>query len=534
MIKTSKGQRYILSILSGLLMVFSFPYTGSFTPVIFIAWIPLLFVESSISKNRYRSSKVFIHSYITFLIYNIGTTWWIWNASPGGAIFAFTLNAFIMACVFQLFHLLKKKLGDQLGYFALITTWIGFEFLHHYWELSWPWLTLGNAFSIQTEIIQWYSVLGVSGGSLWILIVNFLGFRLLENRIIKKQSWKQNGQKIAIYFTILFLPMFISLYMYTSYKEKTDEVEIVVVQPNIDPYNEKFVSGVDSQIKKICDLADKRITKNTSIVIAPETAISWPFYEEELTFYPFYNYLLKRKHEWGKISIFTGASTGKVFSQPNSRASKRLVGGPGYYESYNSSLLINESDKHEFLHKSKLVLGVEKVPFSDWFPMMEEFSINNGGTSGTLGVEKVPKTLQTERFRFAPLICYESIYGQFCAVQCSKGAEIIFVITNDGWWKDTPGYKQHMSFSRLRAIENRRSVARSANTGTSCFIDQRGDVIQSTSWWEPDAIKETVNLNRDLTFFTKFGDLTGSSSVFATVLLILLALYYRVKRAFSN
>ncbi|MFN5784775.1 MAG: nitrilase-related carbon-nitrogen hydrolase, partial [Flavobacteriia bacterium] len=119
-------------------------------------------------------------------------------------------------------------------------------------------------------------------------------------------------------------------------------------------------------------------------------------------------------------------------------------------------------------------------------------------------------------------ICYESIYGEFNAEQCRKGAEAIFIITNDGWWKDTPGYKQHMSFARLRAIENRRSVARSANTGTSCIINQRGDVLQQTNWWTQDAIKATINLNSKLTFYTRSGDLLGK--VFSLVSLVILSM----------
>ena len=102
-----------------------------------------------------------------------------------------------------------------------------------------------------------------------------------------------------------------------------------------------------------------------------------------------------------------------------------------------------------------------------------------------------------------------------------KGAELIFVITNDGWWKNTPGYRQHLSFARLRAIETRRSVARSANTGISAFINQRGDLIQTTGWWEEAAIKSTLKRNEKMTFYVKYGDYIARISVFVSVLLIL-------------
>ena len=88
----------------------------------------------------------------------------------------------------------------------------------------------------------------------------------------------------------------------------------------------------------------------------------------------------------------------------------------------------------------------------------------------------------------------------------SKGAQFIAVITNDGWWGNTSGKDQHLDYARLRAIENRRWVARSANTGISAFINQRGDVVQQTEWWKEAVIKQDINLNSELTFYTKHQD----------------------------
>ena len=148
MITLSKKQRYLLSTLSGILMVLSFPYTGSLTPLVFIGWIPLLLVEKTIANNNYRSSKVYIHALITFFIYNIGTTWWVSNASGIGSSMAFILNSLVMALVFQLFHTTKKYVGNKEGYISLFLFWISFEFIHYHWELSWSWMNLGNIFSI--------------------------------------------------------------------------------------------------------------------------------------------------------------------------------------------------------------------------------------------------------------------------------------------------------------------------------------------------------------------------------------------------
>ena len=158
---------------------------------------------------------------------------------------------------------------------------------------------------------------------------------------------------------------------------------------------------------------------------------------------------------------------------------------------------------------------------------MQQFALQNGGTSVTLGTEFAPRVFETNKVKLAPVICYESIFGEFISKQCKQGAEFIAVITNDGWWKDTPGYKQHLAFARLRAIENRKWVARSANTGTSAFINQRGDIVQSTGWWARAALRQVINRNAELTFYSRVGDYIGKTSLLVATLAFILTLFYR-------
>lgn len=531
MFQLNKKRRFLLSIVSGLMMVLAFPYTGSIFPLIFIALVPLLLVENHIYVNRLRPSNVFVHSYITFFIYNLGTTYWIWYASPEGAIFAFILNSLIMALVFQLFHFTKRSAGPVVGMLALVIYWIGFEYIHYHWELSWPWLNLGNTFANQPQLVQWYSLFGVLGGTFWILLTNLFVFKIVQSVFIQKQAWNQQKKTLGGLALILVIPITFSLIQYATYQEQGIDTEIVITQPNIDPYNEKFTGSVEQQLNTICDLADEQATDQTDFVIAPETALPFSFYEEEVKRIIYYPYLVDRKAKWPNASLLIGASTQRYFKHKRSRASMKIDGGPGYEEYYNSSMLIDHLDRPSFIHKSKLVLGVEKVPFSNIFPFLETLAIKNGGTSGTLGVENSPQVFRSKGIIFAPVICYESIYGEFIAEQCKKGAELIFVITNDGWWQDSPGYKQHMAFSRLRAIENRKSVARSANTGTSCFINQRGDVLQASDYWVKTSMKETLKRNSNKTFYTKFGDFAGKSFALVSVILFIMALIKRFAKS---
>jgi apolipoprotein N-acyltransferase len=182
------------------------------------------------------------------------------------------------------------------------------------------------------------------------------------------------------------------------------------------------------------------------------------------------------------------------------------------------------------------VLGVEKIPFSNIFPFLETLAIQNGGTAGTLGVESEASIFQDKDFEYkgfglAPVVCYESIYGAYLAAQTKKGSNLICILTNDGWWGDTPGYKQHFSFSRLRAIENRRWVVRSANTGTSGLIDDYGTILKQTNYWEEAVFSTSVPLKNSTTFYVKWGDYLGVIGMCLSLLLLLFSIYLRFKKA---
>ena len=512
----------------------SFPFSGSLTPLVFIAFVPLLLVENYITVKNYRSRKVFTHAFITFLIYNVGTTWWVWNADASGAVLAFLANSLLMTITFYLFHLTKKYVGAKEGYISLLIYWIGFEYLHFNWEASWTWLTLGNTFSVVPSWVQWYSYSGALGGSFWILCINLLIYRVYQNLWMKGETWRIQTPLFIVAGAFFAIPMTISLITYVTYEEEKNPFEVVAIQPNFDPYSTKFDVGPMEQLEQMGTLMLRKATSDTDLILAPETAIYGSFEEKKFKRLAYYPYLKFIQSQLDGVPICIGASTKKKFQKRNSRASRPDPDEDGFIEYYNTSIFLDETSDPQFIHKSKLVPGVESIPFSDIFPFLEDLAIQNGGTDGTLGTEPFPKVFYDEDVKFAPVVCYESIYGGWVAEQCRNGAQLICIATNDGWWKDSPGYKQHCSFSSLRAIENRRSIARSANTGTSCFVNQRGDIHQATNWWEVDVIKETLNLNSKQTFFTTYGNVMGRSFAFIAVLLILFTFVKRFKKFRSS
>ncbi len=493
--------RYLLSFLSGILLVISFPETGSAFYVSFIAWIPLLFVIQFIAKNK-KSTHIFPHAYFTFLLYNIGCTWWIVNADMTAGILAFLANTLLMALTLTLCVWLIKRWNNKYFSLIVLSTWISFEFLHFHWDLSWTWLTLGNVFANVPEIILWYSVTGVFGGSIWILITNLLIFSKLNQRISTKRFT----------FTLLLLlvfPIGISFVIFSK-ETKGEKVPVCVLQPNEDPYKSKFIRSDSEQFSDLLNLANQSKHKNKipQLFIAPETALlpNAAINEDEINQADFTLVIKNQMAAWKNSELFIGASTYRFFPTSNSFASQFIEEENTYYEKYNSSLLFSPGKDPQLVHKSKLVLGVEKIPFAKIFPFMNSLAITLGGTSGVLGVESETRIIKSKFGTFAPVNCYESIYGDFVRQQCKKGASFICIITNDGWWGDTPGYKQHFALARLRAIENNRWVVRSANTGFSGIINNLGQVKVKTKWWEKEGFSYNIEQISTQTIYTLFGD----------------------------
>ncbi len=507
----SRRTRILYSILSGVLFGLAWAQWSN-ALLLMIAFVPLLLIEDFFDKNRneYKSVQFFFYSLITFIVWNSISTWWIFNAAAIGMISAVILNSLLMSSIMWLFHISKRAKGKKFGYFALVFYWIAYEYFSLNWELSWSWLNLGNGFAKNIQLVQWYEYTGIFGGTLWVLIGNIIA-TLLITKLIKVHSYKSVLKELFIFIIVIFVPVVISAIMFYSYQERGEEHEIVVVQPNIDPYNEKFNGmTVQKQLQKMLSLADSLADDSVEYFVAPETALPRTIWEQSLnknrSIQRIRSFLLKYPH----AKFITGASTRKLFmpGEKLSVTARSFRDTAIYYDNYNTALQIDTSMKIQKYHKSKLVVGVEKMPFPKTLGFLEDLALDLGGTTGSLGTQDVRTVFKSKEnnVKIAPVICYESIYGEYVNEYVKKGANLIFVITNDAWWGDTPGYKQHLRFSQLRAVETRRSIARSANTGISCFINQRGELIQATQYWTATAIKTNLKANNEITFYVRFGD----------------------------
>lgn len=529
---TGKAKFLLLSLLSALLL--SLAWYWNLTITIFFGLVPLLVVEDQLSTRETprRRLKLWGYAYLTFLLWNILVTWWVVFASAGGAIMAFTCNALLMSIVFLIFSSVRRRIHKPWAVWLFIPLWLAWEYVHTLWDITWTWLSIGNVFAYNVSWIQWYEFTGVSGGTLWALAVNILVFQVLKyNSPI--QLFSKPVLKIAL---SILLPVLLSYTVALCRKPLSNPANkrrVLVVQPNIDPYNTKFSLDFQSQFIKFLNLVRGKITPQTNYLVLPETFITEDFNEAYIAQAPeiqwFRDSLLAR---FPDLKIITGGNSYVVY--PNEKAATataRKTDSGEYYDVFNSGFLI---DKHgvQVYHKSKLVPGVERMPFPALLKPLESLAIDMGGTMGSLGVQDERSVFadSLKQTCVAPVICYESVYGDYVTEYVRKNANLIFIITNDGWWDNTPGYIQHLNYGRLRAIENRRQIARSANTGISCFIDEFGTILQPSTWWTDATLERDLYVNNSLTFFSRFGDVLSYMAVVVSVGLILFAVYLKFRR----
>ena len=522
----SRISRYFYALSSGLLLSIPWMEWGSGF-VLFIAFVPLLLIENYFFRNKqkYKSVQVFLFSLIVFSLWNGIATWWIWNATPVGMFMAIFLNTVWMSTVFWIFHVSRRSLGSSNGYLALIFFWIAYEYLQLNWQLDWPWLNLGNGFAKDIRFIQWYEYTGILGGSFWVLMVNILIMIIIQKQL-RFRTFHSYLPELIFALIWIFFPALYSNHTYNHYRELENKKQIAVLQPNIDPYTEKFSNlSQDDQLDIIINLADSVADDSIALYVAPETALPNTLWEHQFELTRERRKLLIFLSKYKGAGFITGLTSAKRYetSEKPTPSARKYKGKDLYYDVYNAAVCVHPPFKDQFYHKSKLVAGVEKMPFAKYLGFLEDLILDLGGTTGSLGSQDEPSV-----FHFfdtvivaAPVICYESVFGEWVSRYVQKGANMIFVITNDGWWGNTPGYKQHLHYSQLRAIETRRSVVRSANTGISAFIDQRGNILKQSQWWKRDVLVAGVNTNSKITFYVKHGDFLGRIFSFFTVLLLL-------------
>ena len=502
---------YLLSIVSGAIFSLSWPTYGFF-PLIFFAFIPILFLTEN---PKLSLGEIYKHGFIAFLIWNIAATWWICKYDFFGGMTVILLNSLSMATVPMIYVLLMRKhVLEKWKLIIFCSLWLTWEWVQQYWGLSWPWLNIGNVFASAPKIVQWYEFTGLFGGTLWVLLVNVLLFEI-SCRIREKRFNRRLIIWVVSLAFVVFAPIIFSIYRYHSYVESKNPMNVVVVQQNTNPMTEQNERYSDTIINRIYSLAEGALDTNTSLLLCPESAIQGLILEKNVELTPAIIKLRTLFNQFPKLTVIIGATTASNTQEENT-----------FQKKYNSAIILKKSYPTQFYHKSKLVPGVEALPFKIISkPIMQLFKAKNDGERYQRDNHPSVFTIDEKNRKAGVLICYESLYGEWITDFVNRGAEFLAIITNDGWWDKTEGYKQHFVYTQLRAIEMRRSIVRAGNTGISALINQRGDIEVETQWNQRQTLKGVINTNKNETFYVKHGDYIFQIANLITLISFMLLLF---------
>ncbi|MBL4560673.1 MAG: apolipoprotein N-acyltransferase [Labilibaculum sp.] len=490
----------LLAIASGLLLGMPFCVPQLFF-LIFFAWIPLLWLEEK-TINHDNPYLLFNYAFLSFLVWNILAYWWVGKAQITGVILIILINSLLLALIFWLISRTRKHLKITI-LFPFLIIWLGFEYFDTWWDLAWPWLNLGNAFASVPKWVQWYEFTGTRGGSLWVILIN-LGFF----SFIKKRNKKNSLPSIGI-FLLIGIPLLYSIFLYHQKENITGSKSFALIQPNLDPYNEKFIpENEEKHFTDFMTTADSICSiHHPDFLFAPETVILTSIDENKPNNSSFYLRLHNLKKKYPKTKILIGTHS-KIILENKS-------------ELYNSALFLTDTIAPQFYHKTKLVPLFERVPFDKYLSFLKDYSLEIGGYQGTYSSKNDTDYFLSDSIALVPIVCFESIFGDYCAQRVPEIPGFICMITNDGWWKTTPGYKHHFNFSRLRAVETRRDYIRVANNGISAHINSKGTIVAKTKWWKKTVLTGRLKLIKEKTFYSEHGDYIGRVCLFIATLLLI-------------
>ncbi len=503
-----------------------------------------IIIYLTLDSKNYR--QFFFRNYLVFTFYQLITVSWLALSGLqkdadlflllGGSITIILHSLFLMIPTL-IFFFVSRNIGiSRFPNFSLLFFpffWTGFEYYHYLGEVSFPWLTIGNAFTTQLQKIQFIEYTGVLGISFWVCVLSVMIYYIfLECR----NQYCEGGififrkkKNVIIYFLILliyFVPDFYSFLAgpqskYTGYKTE-GTLKVGIVQPNVNPWikwKENSRVLTEEYAQEIRDISEKN--KNLDLIVFPEAAITYyildPMSESKYG-------ILKDAVDSIGIPVLIGAPDLTLYTDTINAPSDAPKYNSKYrYASYNSAILFEKGKNKSALqkyHKIKLVVASERMPHQEKLIFLKNLiKWGVGISSYEIGTDTTIFNLK-DKYTFNTAICYESIYPEFFSEFVKKGADFCVVITNDGWWGKLFGTYQHNQYSILRAIENRRWIVRSANTGISCFIDPYGNILQSTEINEKALLAQEIGISKQQTFYTKHGDLTGIACMYFTVILI--------------
>lgn len=520
--------------LSGMLLGISFP-SYPFIRLEILAWIGLVPLLLSLMRDE-PFGKAYRKVWLSMLVFSSLSLWWVSLATLPGGILTVIAESFFLTVPFLPFFLVKRRAGYRYALYSLPFFWTAWEWAYMEQDLSLGWLTLGNSQANLTGMIQYADVTGVWGVSFWLVLFNVVALLLWLER---KDALFQRRVLAAMVLLIAvpFVYGRLVLRNDASQDAHSGKVRVTLVQPNIDPFRKWQLYTSAEMMESFYRITGRAVFRDApDLVIWPETAI--PFFILDTRYSGYLQSLRFSLREW-RVSLLSGFSDIVYYHPDSERARSGTVKFDStsnrHFETFNASMLLTaDGRKPQVYHKNRLVPFAERVPYVEYFPWLDRFTFSLAGISSWGRGSDTPvlefDSRSNGKVKTANIICYESIFPGLVTGFVRNGAQFLTLVTNDGWYAMSYGPYQHAAMAKLRCIENRRAMARCANTGITAFIDRFGRVYDEIPWWEERTLTADVPLYSDLTLYTRFPDLFPRSAAVVSVVLAGLALFGRKRQ----
>lgn len=492
---TPGGLGLLLAVSSGFLLTVAFPKIGLW----WLAWfalVPLLIAIRHLTpKNSfYMGFSAGLAHYLT-LVYWLAYTMSTYGHLPNYlCVLILLLLSVYLAIYVGIFSMALVRLCPNPYSCLLIgpLMWVSLEYIRAYLITGFPWELIGYTQFSQLPIIQISDIFGVYGVTFVVLFGNTAVF--LAYLFVTRSDWQGRSvnTRLAIGSVTTFALIFCAVWFYGKLRiqffndliSKSPTARIAVVQGNIDQDKKWDPAFQKSSTEKYVKLSFSAKKNHPALFVWPETAT--PFY--------FLNHV-----ELSKIvqKGIHGIGSDFLLGSPSFRQQKDRI------EYYNSAFLVGpEGNVYGKYDKAHLVPFGEYVPLKKWLPfvgkMVESVGDFQAGEKG--------QTIQWGKYNIGVLICYEIIFPDLSRAMIKNNAALLFNITNDAWYGRSSAPYQHFSMAIFRAVENRRSLVRSANTGISGFIDPVGKIVVSTPLFQDAVITREAPILNETTFYSRFGD----------------------------
>lgn len=510
--------------LTGLLLTASFPKTGA-APLAWVALVPLLLSIRGVAPGKsfrlgFGAGLVHFLSLLYWLVFTMNV---YGNIPTPLAIAIFFLLSAYLGCYLGVFSMLVSRFCQSVwgSFFLIPVFWVFIEYARFFIFPGFPWELLGYSQYRVLPVIQIADTLGVYGVSFWIALANasvFSGVVFFvnngfspkngrakegrhkkgpENKKVEKNGGKSPHDAFSSRMQVaaaaaVFLLLSGGLISYGKWRMASVERQmasgvwknIAVVQGNIEQNTKWNPAFQDRIIEKYIDLSASVKKSSPDLFIWPETATPFYFFQEPS---PTVKTIKGLRRVGGDFVI----GTPRVGTRENGRVY------------FNSAFVVNGSGTvFGRYDKARLVPYGEYIPFKKFMPFIGKIVAQVGDfVPGEKG-----NTILWGDFRLGIQICYEIIFPDLSRAMAQNNAVLLVNITNDAWFGYQSAAYQHFSMATFRAVENRRSVVRAANTGISGFIDPTGRILEQTPLFTEAALAKKMPLLDKKTFYTRNGD----------------------------